>query len=846
VTKAAANDCGIAVKINEIESSGGSPGDWVELYNPSPNPADISGFVFKDSDDAHSYVIPAATSIAGNAYFLLEEAAFGFGLGNPDSARLFAADGMTPIDSYAWTAHATTTYGRCPNGTGDFTTTSAPTKGAANVCPGDVIADPWPGDAAVQTADGNGALGGNMSGLAYQASGSTAPGVLWAVKNGPGTLFRLLWNGTIWTPDTANDWGAGKALHYPDGTGDTDSEGVTFANSSSAGGIYVATERNNAASGVSRNAILRFDASAAGTSLSATHEWNLTANLPAVGPNLGLEAITWVPDSFLEAQGFLDESTGQAYDPSDYADHGDGLFFVGVEANGTIYAYALSHADGSFTRIATIASGFVGVMGLEFDRDRNEFWAVCDDGCGGRSVMLAIDPATGKFAVTHVFERPAAMPNLNNEGFAIAGEAECTGNRKPAFWADDSGTGGNAIRRGTLPCTDPDADDDGIADEVDVTFPPGTSQAANPNNETFSDQLLAGGATSGTIVERNGIVSIRELTNPAGVRILVGDASEATLQLAGKPATIDLKTGTFEVTDPGATTTVHVVEGEAQIGVTLKGTPIVISVGAGDSVTYTETTDGNGVLTGLTIDEQTGGVSVSAGGLPADACGDIEIENVIIGTNGNETINGTPNNDLILAKNGNDTVNGNGGDDCIDAGEGNDKVTTLDGSDVIYAGGGNNTVNSGGGNNAVSSGNGNDEITTGTGDDVINAGGGNNKVQAGAGTNSVTTANGNDEVTTSSGNDTIDAGGGNNKVNAGDGTNSVTTGNGNDEVTTGAGDDTISAGGGNNKVNAGGGMDNVTTANGNDNVDCGDGVDTAHVGGGNNSNAGGRCETFAP
>jgi hypothetical protein len=124
-TSAAISD----VKINEVESSGGVPGDWVELYNSAPDPVDISGFVFKDNDDTHAYPIPAGTIIPTGGYFLLEEAAFGFGLGGADSARLFAADGTTLVDSFTWTAHAATTYGRCPNGTGALVTTFASTKG---------------------------------------------------------------------------------------------------------------------------------------------------------------------------------------------------------------------------------------------------------------------------------------------------------------------------------------------------------------------------------------------------------------------------------------------------------------------------------------------------------------------------------------------------------------------------------------------------------------------------------------------------------------------------------------------------------------------------------------------
>jgi len=51
-----------------------------------------------------------------------------------------------------------------------------------------------------------------------------------------------------------------------------------------------------------------------------------------------------------------------------------------------------------------------------------------------------------------VFDRPAKMPNINNEGFTIASASECVANRKPVYWADDSETGGHSIRTGNLPC----------------------------------------------------------------------------------------------------------------------------------------------------------------------------------------------------------------------------------------------------------------------------------------------------------------------------------------------------------------------------------------------------------
>jgi hypothetical protein len=454
-TKGAANDCGVAVKINEVESNGGTPGDWIELINNGSTAVDLSGYILRDNDDSHTSTIPSGTTIAAGGY-LAEDVESSFGLGSADSARLFAPDGTTLVDSYSWTAHATTTYGRCPNGTGAFTTTSAPTKGAPNACPGTVSTSPWPGGSTITTVDAANVLGGNMSGLVYQASGTSAPGVLWAIKNGPSTLYRLIWNGTIWTPDTTNGWGAGKALHYPDGTGDPDSEGVTFTAAGPNAGVYVSTERNNDAGSVSRPEVLRFDPTQSGTSLNATGEWNLTSDLPVVAPNSGLEAVTWIPDSYLTANGFTDQSTGAAYNPASYAGHGDGLFFVGLEANGSIYAYALNQTSGAYSRVATISSGMPGVMDLQFDPETQSMWADCDDTCNGQTETFTIastGAGKGSFTVAHAYARPSGMPNLNNEGFVMAPQAECVNGLKPVFWSDDTNDDGHALRAGTIDCT---------------------------------------------------------------------------------------------------------------------------------------------------------------------------------------------------------------------------------------------------------------------------------------------------------------------------------------------------------------------------------------------------------
>jgi len=62
------------IVINEINynsSNTFNPEDWVELYNAYDIPVDISAWVFKDEDDAHTFVIPENTVIAAGDYLVL-------------------------------------------------------------------------------------------------------------------------------------------------------------------------------------------------------------------------------------------------------------------------------------------------------------------------------------------------------------------------------------------------------------------------------------------------------------------------------------------------------------------------------------------------------------------------------------------------------------------------------------------------------------------------------------------------------------------------------------------------------------------------------------------------------
>ncbi len=312
----------------------------------------------------------------------------------------------------------------------------------------------WPGADKTVTVDGSGVFSGNLSGLFYEAGATTGASVIWAVRNGPSTLYRLTWNGTIWTPDTVGGWGAGKSLSFPSGAGAPDAEDLTKAELASPM-IYVGSERDG--SGPSRPSVLLYDTSAAGTKLVATREWNLTSDLPGLGANLGIEAIAFLPDAYLTSRSFYDERAAKAYDPATYPNHGGGLFMVGIENDGKLYVYALDHVGGSAQRLAVVPSGFPSIMSLMLDRDLGGLYAYCDNNCGNRLNILEIDtaagsPTRGKFVVRAMFDKPSTMPNLNNEGITFAPESECASGQRSFFFADDGESGGHAIRRDSIPC----------------------------------------------------------------------------------------------------------------------------------------------------------------------------------------------------------------------------------------------------------------------------------------------------------------------------------------------------------------------------------------------------------
>jgi hypothetical protein len=105
----------------------------------------------------------------------------------------------------------------------------------------------------------------------------------------------------------------------------------------------------------------------------------------------------------------------------------------------------------------------------------------------------------------------------------------------------------------------------------------------------------------------------------------------------------------------------------------------------------------------------------------------MKMADVIIGTNGDDTLDGTANADTMIGGSGNDTLNGGAGDDTL-GGEYSYQEPTPNPNDgdatrtVEVSETGNDILNGGDGNDSLDGGNGDDVLTGGEGNDLLTGG----------------------------------------------------------------------------------------------------------------------------
>jgi Ca2+-binding RTX toxin-like protein/AraC-like DNA-binding protein len=348
---------------------------------------------------------------------------------------------------------------------------------------------------------------------------------------------------------------------------------------------------------------------------------------------------------------------------------------------------------------------------------------------------------------------------------------------------------------------------------------------------------------------------------------LIGGVGNDTIVAGGGNSNIDAGSGNdvISVTSGGST---FVDGGNGDDTIDLSGLqgPLAVETMAGGATTVT-------AIDGTVIIFQN--VENTIGSINDLLIGD-DNDNTLNGGAGNDTLIGNDGNDLLIGGQDNDSLMGNDGIDTLDGGdgndfldggnsddlifmgagdntvyggEGNDSISGDEGNNLVYAGNGddnvvvlngNNTIDGGDGNDIIQAGNGDNSITGGAGDDVITAGDGNNTLSGGDGNDFIQVGNGNDILDGGSGDDTLLAGDGDNTISAGNGNDFVQTNNGNDAIDAGNGDDTVLAGDGDNTITSGDGNDYIQSGNGNDVIDAGNDNDTIYAGNGDNTVSGGN------
>jgi Ca2+-binding RTX toxin-like protein len=125
----------------------------------------------------------------------------------------------------------------------------------------------------------------------------------------------------------------------------------------------------------------------------------------------------------------------------------------------------------------------------------------------------------------------------------------------------------------------------------------------------------------------------------------------------------------------------------------------------------------------LYIEEAAGGSWHDAGNWD---CGHVPglLDTALIGTNGNDLIDGRGGIDLIFGLGGNDCIVGGDGADIVVGGAGNDIILGGGGNDLLDGGAGNDTIDGGSGNDFEFGQGGNDTLTGGAGNDLIAGGSG--------------------------------------------------------------------------------------------------------------------------
>jgi len=153
---------------------------------------------------------------------------------------------------------------------------------------------------------------------------------------------------------------------------------------------------------------------------------------------------------------------------------------------------------------------------------------------------------------------------------------------------------------------------------------------------------------------------------------------------------------------------------------------------------------------------------------------------ILNGTNNDDELVGSINNDIIRGRNGIDFILADAGNDIVFAGNDDDLVFGDAGNDILFGDNGNDTVDGGAGNDQVFGGRGNDNLTGDIGNDILSGNENDDFIDGGDGTDVLFGGTGSDSLNGGLGNDTLWGGDGDDFLLDVSGNNTLLGGNGAD------------------------------------------------------------------
>ncbi len=287
-------------------------------------------------------------------------------------------------------------------------------------------AEPWPAESAAQAINLTAVEGPEPNDFHLDLSGvfwNSRAKRLWVCRNGPAP------NSKLWSliPNAGGSFQVEyRAGNRGEWTGFGDLEDVTQVDLD-ADVVYLMVE--------GEEHIKAFNVSDYGTAV-LLRDWNVRLHLPLNGGS-GAEGITFVPDRFLAAAGFVN-SAGTPYTSTRGM---GGLMLVGHQNGGAVYAFDLDPGSDAFSFVGEYRTGYNETAALHFDRGNGRLYVWHDEDWDLWEVLdltsTAISGSSARRLTTvRTFDGPH---HRNNEGLTLVSVDACAGGSRGAFLTTDGG-----------------------------------------------------------------------------------------------------------------------------------------------------------------------------------------------------------------------------------------------------------------------------------------------------------------------------------------------------------------------------------------------------------------------